>query len=412
MLSDDLLPCNSTLIQKASRQLNIEVPSFDAASQVEWSKKVASLLPKWANQNYELSEHGGGEVAYTLNECEVNRSPVEWVGEKDNRFPRESALVGVKTGRLQYINLKNGCVLQMANLGHLVIAGDKVIAPLSTPYAPLIPVVDLDIQKCIKNAVHVSGHALLIADRFWEPNYAHWLLDVLARFSIFIEDNGLDFRIIVSPIQRSWQRQMLAAVGVKSEDIVELNGNTAITAETLIVPSDTGGAVQHPCLRAHPTALERIRKSVNIPELKHLKDTVVIVSREKRGTRLLTNEMELVERLERYGSVLVVDLENFSIEEQWGIFHWSRGICAVHGAGLANTIMLKSESFVVEVLPPSYANPAFWMISQGVGARYIGVTDVVENCFDRRPILRDVRLSKRSIESITETLFLGKNKPF
>jgi capsular polysaccharide biosynthesis protein len=60
-------------------------------------------------------------------------------------------------------------------------------------------------------------------------------------------------------------------------------------------------------------------------------------------------------------------LEYLTVEAQAKLFATAKVIVAPHGAGLSNLIFCKKGTKIIEIFPPTYTVPCFWIISQQLG---------------------------------------------
>ncbi|BBK36727.1 hypothetical protein STAQ_18050 [Allostella sp. ATCC 35155] len=372
-----------------------------AAAGLAPSGRRLGACPSWR-------EHGGIEcIAAAPPEPVIRPAPI-WIGAPDPRFPapaQRGAGTPATTAGLSILRIRDGSVAQFGRFGVLVGTADTpLVSDLSCPEAALAELMDWDLGKLRSTSYRHLGSALYLTDRFWSANYAHWMLDALARLCL-AGDREEGLVVATTPIRARWQIDLLTAAGVREQDVLEIGEYEGFVARDLLVADDVGGRVAHPAARAHPRLVGAIRRRCGAPLLPKRGGPVVLVSRRNSGSRLIEDEATFVEQLRACGVVAeVVELEEHTPAEQWRIFGEARAIVAVHGAALANTVVMRPGATLVEILPPAYAIPGFWLVAGAVGVRHVGVTAVEEAADERLPRRRNIRVPARTAEAIADIL--------
>ena len=203
-------------------------------------------------------------------------------------------------------------------------------------------------------------------------NYFHWLFDVLHRL-IMIRDSSVDFdRVVINRGKYyneeycKYQDESLELLGVTKDNLIECKPATHIQANKLIVSSLAGHTAHVPknvCLTLRKEFLEKggIQKQEG--------DERIFISREDASHRKLLNEDEVFTTLEKYGFKLV-KLSELSFVEKIQLFHSAEVIISPHGAGLANLTFCNPDTKIIELFPPTYLIPCFYIISTHLDLDY------------------------------------------
>ncbi|MEM0966371.1 MAG: glycosyltransferase family 61 protein [Verrucomicrobiota bacterium] len=104
---------------------------------------------------------------------------------------------------------------------------------------------------------------------------------------------------------------------------------------------------------------------------KYTSSSAIYISRNDAKSRRITNEHQLIKRLEDHG-VKTYCLAGLSVKEQISIFHNARQIIAPHGAGLVNLLFASSGTSVLELFPEKLhlGCTCYWSISNCLGLKY------------------------------------------
>ena len=95
----------------------------------------------------------------------------------------------------------------------------------------------------------------------------------------------------------------------------------------------------------------------------------IYISRKNTSNRVLLNEKEIESTVQSMGFD-IVEMENYSLEEQIKIASGAHTIVAPHGAGLANMLFAPPESNVIELIPDRYMTPLFKQLAIDCNHRY------------------------------------------
>lgn len=105
----------------------------------------------------------------------------------------------------------------------------------------------------------------------------------------------------------------------------------------------------------------------------------IYVARTDTGNRVVANEAELIDVLQREG-VRVIVPGTLSVSDQIAAFRAARLVIGPHGAGLSNLVFCRGASFFYELLPRHYPSILFNRIAQAAGLNY--AADMFESLGD------------------------------
>ena len=173
-------------------------------------------------------------------------------------------------------------------------------------------------------------------------------MDYLPRIALWKDDATL----LVNPLL-PFQRESLASVGVRPDQLLELDYPGAYRVPMLLYPS-LQSLWCNPRLPFQAGILTWLREafaSLMAPEPKGRK---LFVTRSEGATRRLLNSDE-IERIAEQSGFEIVACERLSFGEQVRLFSEARIIAGVHGAGLVNMVFAPSGTQVIELIGPRYA---------------------------------------------------------
>ena len=253
--------------------------------------------------------------------------------------------------------------------------------------------------------IHYTPETLAVITFQVSYNYFHWMFDVLSRL-IRIQQNSIEFdRIVISRGDKyeenycDFQDETLGLLGIPKEKLIECNSQTYIQAKKLIVTSLAGFTSHVPkdvCLSIRKEFLEKgnVQKKDGYER--------IFISRGDATHRKLLNEDQVFATLEKYGFKFVT-LSALSFIEKIQLFHSAEVIVSPHGAGLANLTFCNPDTKIIELFPPTYVVPCFYIISSHVGLDYYYVIgDEVPSEHNRKrfrePILINIDKLEKTLE--------------
>jgi capsular polysaccharide biosynthesis protein len=199
-------------------------------------------------------------------------------------------------------------------------------------------------------------------------NYWHWFFDLLPRVLLLeAMPGGLDAVdwFVVNELRADFQAETLELLGVPAGKLLESHQRFHIKADTLLVPSVF---LEVPSARACRILRQRFSGALSSTATALARRPVYISRADAKKRRVMEEEV-LLERLAEFGFVEYT-LQGKSILEQYEIFSSAEIVLAPHGAGLTNLLFCREGTPVVELFPPTYVNPCYWVLAANLGLPY------------------------------------------
>ena len=209
-------------------------------------------------------------------------------------------------------------------------------------------------------------------------NYWHWLFDVLPRFKILENQynfNDIDYFLFPDTKER-FQKETLDLLNIPKSKILSSKDFRHIEAKQIIT-------VDHPyVLKNNPTAeiqniptwiLNYLNEKF-IPKYKEIKlPQKIYIDRKDsksnhRHLRKIINEKEVKNYLIKKGFSIIA-LSELSFLDQINLFSNAKQIIGLHGAGFANLVFCKPETFALEV-KSEVAAPVIGNLAKKLGLKF------------------------------------------
>lgn len=239
----------------------------------------------------------------------------------------------------------------------------------------------------ISSTTEFKGTSLLLVGLTVQPNYYHWMFDVIVRLIVAKESGKSWQRILINSMNfNSMHKDLLECAGIDVEEIEFIVPGRKYVFENLIVPltiADFGNAQQvrrvdrsKPDRRVRPWRIPRwstklIRSKVfgssRYQELEGSAPDKIFIGR--RGSRSLINQ-EQVETLLETHNYQVVYLEDYTFLEQAALLSKVKSVIALHGAGLANLVFCSPSTRVLEIFNVDYVNPCYFHLATQLDLDY------------------------------------------
>lgn len=237
----------------------------------------------------------------------------------------------------------DNCLLDDLNSGTLAGATD---AEKKAAYYGRLPPV-----KKVEGSVGVltSFHA--------KRNYYHWMIEMLPKLGEY-RDARLHPDRFFAHYSHSYHRDFLSLLGIEADRIIAAERYSHIKADRLLAPQRLIGPM-------HPNSAETLHQSMADQSWSEIENSTrlrIYVSRNQCGARRVTNEVELMRKLEPMGFRHVV-LEEMPLKEQIQLFQQAEMVVGPHGAGLANVVFSKRSTRLVEFGTPMRPNPSMYHIA-------------------------------------------------
>lgn len=213
----------------------------------------------------------------------------------------------------------------------------------------------------------IKGNVAVIATA-GADRYYHWMFDILPRFELLKKAgifNEIDY-FVLPPLKFPFQIESIAKTGIDANKLIFSDTvRFHLQAEQLFVPSLPsllGTVDKWTCEFLRDLFLVNDSIKSGHPEY-------IYISRNQASNRKLRNEKEVLSFLKPLGFE-IIENEDLSIEEQAEIFNNAKCIIAPHGGGLSNIVFCQEHCKVIDIFPPSYVIPCFWVISNQLNLDY------------------------------------------
>lgn len=203
----------------------------------------------------------------------------------------------------------------------------------------------------------LEGSLVALGTRGGSSNYYHFLLDVLPRWGIFQEScPGLVPDHLFVPNETSYQRELLALLGLDTVNIVAPRVDRAVSADRVYVP-----ALPNPLEIAPSWIVEWTREQLPAVATDDKPKRLYVTRGSVRHTRRLVDESEMWPMLERRGFTRI-DAGELSVRDQIDHFAAADVIVGLHGAALTNLVFCRPGAKVLNIFAPNYVKHCFWAI--------------------------------------------------
>ncbi len=186
--------------------------------------------------------------------------------------------------------------------------------------------------------------------------YFHWLFDVLPRLDLIdrsgIARNAIDGFLVSHHLP--FQQETLACLGIPAAKILTPEQYPHLQAECLIVPAFPGSPAWMP-----PWACQWLRQRFLAD--RPATSTRLYLSRRETANRRVINEPAVLTMLAELGFQCVT-LEALTVREQAALLASAEVVIAPHGSGLSNLVFCHPGTIVIEIFPPHFVYPCYWLI--------------------------------------------------
>ena len=231
-------------------------------------------------------------------------------------------------------------------------------------------------------------------------NYYHWMIPILSRVALALERGLLDNRLLVVPAGLSgWMQETLALIGLPPDRQIvvplgqKLHFRDALLLSSIEHVSATAvQALRHRLLGADPAAPT---------EGRHL-----FLSRKDQNLRKLHNEPAIEDMAKAMG-FQILSPQDHSVAEQVRLFSQARGIAAVEGAALTNTLFSPPGARVLAISCINDMMPIFNDLSIVLGHHHRklagrGLTGIATTNRFQPPFSVDLDLARHSLAWVLE----------
>ena len=202
--------------------------------------------------------------------------------------------------------------------------------------------------------LEVSGVLGVLAGR-GDLSYYHFLLDIVPRLALFETPGTPTPDHWYVPLQRDWESEVLEMMGfLPRANVIDADAAPHVRAEALLIPGLPDVHLQTP-----PWTVAFLRERLRPAGLERTPGRRIYVTRgDKRNSRIVRNEREVVEMLASRGFTVVDPGRSTSVSDQIRIFGEAEWIVGPHGGGLANLLFASPGASVIELFAPTTSTPA------------------------------------------------------
>jgi hypothetical protein len=285
------------------------------------------------------------------------------------------------------INADNfGTIAVVADDNHLV--GDVSLQFSAGNFAVAPPAENpIFRQRYFRTPGQVSGTvcSLLSGGGAAMGNYYHWLLDSLPRLHL-VEEAGLwdeiDYFLIYSREQH-FVMETLLALGIRNEQIIDLQTTTHLCAQRLLLTSPVRGTGRHAPRWAGEFMKDAFRPLAAAAARATRFSPLVYVSRRDAAFRRVRNEAEVEALLAEYGFESYA-LTELSFREKAALFSGARAVVGPVGAGLVNIMFCAEGTSLIELLPRNLVVPDYLDLTARLGMPHYPIICALESASAQR----------------------------
>jgi capsular polysaccharide biosynthesis protein len=241
------------------------------------------------------------------------------------------------------LHLRNGLVFWQGQIFiHFQIFPESLSTPLFVKkYSLKFLLLCMAKAALRRNLYFFLKNRYLVVHDEWSANYFHWLTDTVTRLYLvkdFLQEVTL---ILPESFCLSFHQYTIEKFGVKKVQFI--NDRKIFCVKKIILPAHTRPAENPVLLRAAVAFLTR--------EIKVSTRTYgdrIYISRRNASVRQIINEHEVINCLRNYGFE-ILNIEEYSFEDQVNILYHAKYLVSIHGAGLTNLMFMPTGSSILEL---------------------------------------------------------------
>jgi capsular polysaccharide biosynthesis protein/tetratricopeptide (TPR) repeat protein len=288
------------------------------------------------------------------------------------RFPHQIPLEGtfvttIPQGSI-WINSKQS--------SNAVLTGDRqLLADLSPEFPLFSPGHPEQLARCHSRftanvpSVHKMAGPIVVLAGLCNDMYFHWMFDVLPRLDL-LDRSGIDRDAIAGWLishHLPFQQETLAHLGIPAAKILTPEQYPHLQADHLIVPSFPGSPAWMPQWACQWLRQQFLDDAAS--QSAAVAATRLYISRKDTTSRRIINETAVMELLRDFGFQCVT-LESRSVPAQAALLTTAEVVISPHGGGLTNLVFCRPGTKVIEIFPPHFVYPCYWLVSNLVDLRY------------------------------------------
>lgn len=198
----------------------------------------------------------------------------------------------------------------------------------------------------------------------WIHHFGHFVHEILPTALLWKKHLKPLNIPLISQINRPWQFDLLATIGISKEEIIELQCVGAYHCSTLYfcnsLQDQNYNFLPEMALFGRESALS----TTSTPRRRK-----IYAARTDTPFRRIQNEAEVVKALSNEGFEIVVGSQ-LSVREQIRAFREARFIVGAHGSNLTNLIFGDQQTTFLELLNERFFDPFYMRLANVVGVKY------------------------------------------
>ena len=300
---------------------------------------------------WEMEQHGLGEWMQVTREETVSRSTPTRFGDLECDITARCFPTYPETGVMRLRDAKvtgsDGWVFTNSNKWFCENTRDR--NPWSWNELP----------RSFHKPRRLPGATLTLASD-WGGNYAHFLLDCLGRYAVFLRagfsPSDID-HIYCSKPPGEFAKNIMAAAGVPIDKVVFSDSAPMIQAEILLAPTSPAKHDAPP-----PWIVKFLRETLS-PSVETGRRRLYVP---RGGIRKVANEADLLVILARYGFECFDHRKDNPAE----LFSQSSIVVGPHGAGLVNALFCRPGTRLLELTPSDHCFPFYYTLAEAAGLKF------------------------------------------
>ncbi|SMB89508.1 Capsular polysaccharide biosynthesis protein-like [Hymenobacter roseosalivarius DSM 11622] len=260
-------------------------------------------------------------------------------------------------GETYLYRLKNAYVTPYG----VVMSNWRVVKEAIYSYQEKINFYPTFFKKILFNKVRKVPGLSVTATHVWFPNYYHFTTECLPRLYSLRE--WADKATLLLPEGTpAFVDEYVKLTGFSK--VVKIPINELAQAEELLLTTHTATSLDHnDALIREMAGWYKARVNAGSSSFRGYEN--LYISRQRATYRKLLNEDELIAALAPY-NFKVVNMEDYTVQEQIALLSQVRNLVAVHGAGMTNLMYMPEGGLMVNLIHEHRYDPAFFTLANAL----------------------------------------------
>ena len=231
-------------------------------------------------------------------------------------------------------------------------------------------------------------------------SYYHWMIPILSRVALALEGGLLDDRLLVVPAGLSgWMQETLALIGLPPERRIVVPPDQKLHLRDALLLS----SIEH----VSAAAVQALRRRLlGADPAAPSEGSHLFLSRKDQNLRKLHNESAIEDMAKAMG-FQIISPQDHSVAEQVRLLSQARGVAAVEGAALTNTMFSPPGTRVLAISCINDMMPIFNDLAIVLGHHHRklagrGLTGIASYSRFQPPFSVDLDLARRSLSWVLE----------